>query len=134
MTKHHPPFRTPSTIPWWLGVAVMVVVIVLAITFCTPRARANPACGGHMLRMAQDHANKMAAQGPRCTYARLNHDGFFSRRGPAGARAENVACASSEAQAIAMWWKSPGHARNMRLGGCWAIARNGRYWVLEIGD
>jgi hypothetical protein len=45
---------------------------------------------------------------------------------------------ASEAQTLAQWRASPGHARNMRLPGCKAIARaqsrSGRtYWVMEIG-
>lgn len=83
--------------------------------------------------LAQEHAYDMARRNS------LDHAGFKHRRGPAGARAENVAvgCAD-EACARRMWMNSPHHRANMLLGGCQAVAsavgRNGRrYWVMEIG-
>ena len=57
-----------------------------------------------------------------------------------GARAENVAYGvKTKQQAIALWWGSSGHAANMRLPGCEAVAsavgHNGtRYWAMVIGN
>jgi uncharacterized protein YkwD len=86
-----------------------------------------------MQRLAQEHANDMAGRDS------LDHAGFASRA-KRGVRAENVAFGnSSKAMTIAQWWASPGHAANMRLAGCKAIAsavsRSGRrYWAMEIGQ
>jgi uncharacterized protein YkwD len=85
-----------------------------------------------MQALAQEHANDMARRD------RLDHAGFASRA-KRGARAENVAFGSAtEAETLAQWRGSPGHAKNMRLPGCKAVAsaqsRSGRiYWVMEIG-
>jgi hypothetical protein len=85
-----------------------------------------------MQQLAQEHANDMARR------ERMDHSGFHSRAAR-GARAENVAMGSkTEAEAMAQWQNSPGHAANMRLAGCKAVAhtvsRSGRhYWVMEIG-
>src|SRR5579862_5440785 len=83
--------------------------------------------------LAQQHANDMARRNS------LDHAGFMTRRGPAGAVAENVAMGcDTEACARRMWMQSPSHRANMMLGGCQAVATsvstNGRrYWVMEIG-
>jgi Cysteine-rich secretory protein family len=60
--------------------------------------------------LAQRHASSMAARGS------MDHSGFYSERGPRGARAENVAwgCAT-ESCAIRMWEASPATARTC----CW---------------
>jgi uncharacterized protein YkwD len=69
---------------------------------------------------------------------RLDHSGFRSRAKRYNLRAENVAYGcTTEACARAMWWKSPGHARNMMLPGYQEVAsakgRSGRtYWCMEI--
>ncbi len=83
--------------------------------------------------LAQQHANNMARRNS------LDHAGFMTHRGPAGAVAENVAvgCAT-EACARQMWMKSSRHRANMVIGGCQAVAsavsRSGRrYWAMEIG-
>lgn len=96
-------------------------------------------CQQRMHALAQEHADDMARRASgRCRLSNLDHDGFFSRRGPAGAIAENVACGyKTEAQTIAQWWRSPGHAANMRLPGCrgvaHAVSRSGVwYWSMEI--
>jgi uncharacterized protein YkwD len=56
--------------------------------------------------------------------------------------AENVAygCASEDC-VIRMWARSPGHRRNMLMGGVSSYglasaddARGRRYWVLELGN
>lgn len=112
--------------PWMMSAALLVAAL-------TP-AKAEPLTAGcgHMQSLAQEHANDMARRD------RLDHAGF-TKRAARGARAENVAFGhESEAQTLAQWRASPGHARNMRLPGCKAIARaqsrSGRtYWVMEIG-
>jgi hypothetical protein len=83
--------------------------------------------------LAQQHANDMARRNS------LDHAGFMTHRGPAGATAENVAvgCAD-EACARRMWMRSPPHRANMMRGGCHAVASavsasGSRYWVMEIG-
>lgn len=84
--------------------------------------------------MAQRHARSMAAR------QSMDHDGFYSERGPKGARAENVAwgCAT-ESCAMRMWENSSGHRANMLLSGVksygLASAAGGRtrYWCLVLG-
>ena len=83
--------------------------------------------------LAQRHAHDMARRNS------LDHAGFKSFRGPAGAVAENVAVGcETEACARRMWMQSAPHRANMMLGGCQAVASavsaNGRrYWAMEIG-
>jgi hypothetical protein len=83
--------------------------------------------------LAQQHAHDMARRNS------LDHAGFKSLRGPAGAVAENVAVGcDTEACARRMWMQSAPHRANMMLGGCQAVASavsaNGRrYWAMEIG-
>ena len=87
-----------------------------------------------MQTMAQRHANSMAARHS------LDHAGFFTERGPVGARAENVAwgCATASC-AINIWEGSAGHRANMPLSGIrnygMASATSGgrRYWCLDLG-
>jgi uncharacterized protein YkwD len=89
---------------------------------------------GAMQTMAQRHANSMAVRHS------MDHAGFYAERGPAGARAENVAwgCAT-ESCAISMWERSAGHRANMLLSGVRnygvASATSGgrRYWCLDLG-
>jgi uncharacterized protein YkwD len=109
----------------WMGVAA---ILICGLT----QANAKSDCQT-IQRLAQEHANDMARRDS------LDHAGFASRA-KRGARAENVAYGnSSKAMTIAQWWASAGHAANMRLPGCKAIAsavsRSGRhYWVMEIGQ
>ncbi len=85
-----------------------------------------------MQRLAQQHSNDMARR------ESMDHSGFYSRAAR-GAQAENVAMGSTtRAGAVAQWRGSPGHAANMRLPGCKAVAsavsRSGRrYWTMLIG-
>jgi uncharacterized protein YkwD len=87
-----------------------------------------------MQAMAQRHAKSMAARHS------MDHDGFYSERGPRGARAENVAwgCAS-ESCAIKIWEESSGHRANMLLadvksyGIASATGGGRRYWCMELG-
>ena len=86
-----------------------------------------------MQQLAQQHSNDMARR------ERMDHSGFHNRA-KRGARAENVAMGSStKAGAMAQWWTSPGHAANMMLPGCKAVAharsKSGRYyWTMLIGQ
>ena len=86
-----------------------------------------------MQRLAQQHSNDMARRNS------LDHAGFHSRA-MQGARAENVAMGNkTEAATMAQWRASPGHAANLRLPGCkavaYAVSGSGRYyWTMEIGD
>jgi uncharacterized protein YkwD len=70
----------------------------------------------------------------------VDHDGFYSDRGPMGALAENVAwgCAT-ESCAMRMWENSSGHRANMLLsdvknyGLASAAGGRTRYWCLVVG-
>ena len=72
----------------------------------------------------------------------LDHAGFMEQRGPAGARAENVAYGCAEtACVIRQWINSSGHRSNMlradvtKYGLASAVAPSGRrYWALEVGE
>src|SRR6187402_2324435 len=112
-------------LPW-------ILCITASLTVSTPTyTAAKPDCA-LMQQLAQEHANDMARR------EKKDHSGFHNRAAR-GARAENVAMGSkTEAEAMAQWRNSTGHAANMRLAGCKAIAhavsRSGRYyWVMEIG-
>jgi hypothetical protein len=106
-----------------LAVALLVGVSV--------EAHAKSDCA-LMKRLAQEHSNDMARR------ESLDHSGF-SARAVKGARAENVAMGSkTQAQTMAQWRASSGHAANMRLPGCKAVAhavsKSGQhYWTMEIG-
>jgi uncharacterized protein YkwD len=110
---------------WVLGFAALLVV-------GTPDGAESKTNCALMQRLAQQHSNDMARR------ERLDHAGFASRAAR-GARAENVAMGSkTKAGAMAQWWTSPGHAANMMLPGCKAVAharsRSGRYyWTMLIG-
>jgi uncharacterized protein YkwD len=86
--------------------------------------------------MAQAHAADMARRNA------LDHAGFMERRGPAGARAENVAFGCRDtACTIRIWIKSPRHRANMlrtdvtRYGLASAQSTSGkRYWALLVGE
>ena len=108
-----------------IRLAIILIVQLLAIV----EARASCAT---MQKLAQEHSNDMARRGS------MDHDGFTDRA-RRGARAENVAeGVKTRRAAIALWWASPGHAANMRLPGCKAVAHAvGRggvyYWTMVIG-
>ena len=112
-------------LPWILCAAMLLPLTTPA----DAKAKANCRL---MQRLAQQHSTDMARRDT------LDHAGF-SDRARQGARAENVAMGSSTRQgAISQWRGSPGHAANMRLPGCKAIAgavsRSGRrYWTMVIG-
>lgn len=108
-----------------LGLAALLLMLL------TP-ASADASCAT-MQALAQEHANDMARRGS------MDHNGFASRA-RRGARAENVAYGvKTKQQAIALWWSSSGHAANMRLPGCKAVASavghtGTRYWAMVIGN
>jgi hypothetical protein len=111
-------------------VRISLVVTVLALIAMT-HAQAKSDCA-LMQRLAQEHSNDMARRDS------MDHSGF-SERAAKGARAENVAAGNStKAATMAQWRASAGHAANMRLPGCKAVAhavsRSGQhYWTMEIG-
>ena len=90
----------------------------------------------NLTRLAAAHAADMARRNS------LDHDGFMERRGPAGARAENVAYGCSDVPCVTKQWvNSSGHRANMlrtevtAYGLASAVAPNGRrYWALELGE
>ena len=103
---------------------------MLALT--TPAdAKAKSDCA-LMQQLAQAHSNDMARR------ESMDHDNFDSRAAR-GARAENVAMGSKTKDGtMAQWRASPGHAANMLLPGCkavaYAVAKSGQYyWTMEIG-
>ena len=110
--------------------SILCAAMLLAAT-APADAKGKSNCG-LMQRLAQQHSNDMARR------ESLDHSGFHSRA-MRGARAENVAMGSTtRAGAMAQWRGSPGHAANMRLPGCKAVAsaasRSGRrYWTMLIG-
>jgi uncharacterized protein YkwD len=70
----------------------------------------------------------------------MDHDGFYSERGPKGARAENVAWGcDTESCAMRMRENSSGHRANMLLsdvksyGLASAAGGRTRYWCLVLG-
>src|SRR5262245_7910529 len=123
-----------------------LIVFVTFLCICPPaladslnsfrRAHGLPALhrSAGLQAMAQRHARSMAAR------QSMDHNGFYSERGPKGARAENVAwgCAT-EGCAMRMWENSSGHRANMLLSDVksygLASAADGRtrYWCLVLG-
>jgi uncharacterized protein YkwD len=85
---------------------------------------------GALQAMALSHARSMAARGT------MDHSGFYTERGRAGARAENVAAGcASESCAIALWAGSAGHRQNMLLADVhkFGLASSRGYWCLVLG-
>jgi uncharacterized protein YkwD len=110
----------------------MRLILAALLSMLLAPASAHGSCAT-MQALAQEHANDMARRGS------MDHDGFTSRA-RRGARAENVAYGvKTKQQAIALWWGSSGHAANMRLPGCKAVASavghdGKRYWAMVIGN
>jgi len=104
----------------------------LAICLLAADANAATSCAA-MKALALEHARDMARRNS------MDHDGFFERRVPRGAKAENVmAGVKTEREAMAAWRGSPPHAANLALPGCKAVAhacnKDGRcFWAMEIG-
>jgi len=112
-------------LPW-------ILCITTSLAVSAPTYAAAKSDCALMQQLALEHANDMDRR------EKMDHSGFHSRAAR-GARAENVAMGSkTEAEAMAQWQNSPGHAANMRLAGCKAVAhavsRSGRhYWAMVIG-
>lgn len=117
----------------------VVAAGIVAAAICWPRhARAESA-----MALAQECANSLATRNhlDHEGFGVKGHVGFCDGRGRCarGSRAENVGygCAT-ESCMIAMWWKSPGHAANMRLGPitvAGAVSKSGRhYWCGVVGE
>ena len=105
-----------------------LAIILIALMLGSLEAQASCAT---MQKLAQEHSNDMARRGS------MDHAGFMDRA-RRGARAENVAAGvKTRRAAIALWWASPGHAANMRLPGCKAVAHavghGVYYWTMIIG-
>jgi len=104
---------------------------ILVALITTEQVQAKSDCA-LMQRLAQQHSNDMARR------ESMDHSGF-SERAAQGARAENVAAGNKTKTAtMAQWRASPGHAANMRLPGCkavaYAVSKSGQYyWTMEIG-
>ena len=89
---------------------------------------------GALQAMAQRHARSMAGR------RSMDHADFYSQRGRAGARAENVAAGcANESCAMELWTHSSGHRANMLLADvrAYGLASAGsggtRYWCLVLG-
>jgi uncharacterized protein YkwD len=89
---------------------------------------------GPLQAMAQRHARSMAAR------RSMDHADFYTERGRAGARAENVAAGcASESCVMSLWAESSGHRANMLLsdvrnyGLASATSGGTRYWCLVLG-
>jgi uncharacterized protein YkwD len=124
---------------------ILIVLAVLAAC-CSPtladtlnsfrHAHGLPALrhSGPLQAMAQRHARNMAARHS------MDHADFYTERGRAGARAENVAAGcAGESCVMKMWAESSGHRENMLLSdvrsyGLASAASGGtRYWCLVLG-
>jgi uncharacterized protein YkwD len=90
----------------------------------------------NLTALASEHAGDMAKRNS------LDHDGFMTRRGPRGARAENVAYGCKDTPCVIQQWvNSSGHRKNMliptltKYGLASATSTSGRkYWALELGE
>lgn len=129
-----------------LAVRRFLISFATLIACCTPmladtlnsfrQAHGLPALhrSGALQAMASRHARSMAAR------QSMDHAGFYSERGAAGARAENGALGcTTESCAIRMWEGSAGHRANMLLsdvrsyGLASAAGGRKRYWCLVLG-
>ena len=114
--------------PW--ARAVVIVAIIWALLAWS--AQAQGSCSA-MRAYAQASANAMAQRN-----AMGDHDYFHARPHVGG---ENIGYGyKTEAAMVAAWWRSSGHAANMRLHyPCKVIAharsRSGRlFWAMEVGQ
>jgi uncharacterized protein YkwD len=90
----------------------------------------------NLTALASEHSADMARRDS------LDHDGFMTRRGPRGARAENVAYGCKDSPCVIQQWvNSSGHRKNMlipgltRYGLASATSSSGRkYWTLLLGE
>jgi len=114
-----------------MRVVQLSLTSILVALAATTQAQAKSDCA-LMQRLAQQHSNDMARR------ESMDHSGF-SERAAQGARAENVAAGNkTKGATMAQWRGSAGHAANMRLPGCkavaYAVSKSGQYyWTMEIG-
>jgi len=129
------------------SLALMLVVAGCADTFATTEeattlngfraahGRSELRSDSNLAALALGHAQDMARR------EQMDHSGFMTQRGPAGARAENVAYGCDDSPCvIRQWVNSSGHRANMLLpdigsyGLASAVSKTGRrYWALELG-
>lgn len=121
-----------------VAIAVSLAVPAQAMDLNTYRAKNGRAAlryDAAMAGLAYFHANDLARRGA------LDHAGFKTQRGPAGATAENVSYGcGDEACAILQWARSGPHRAAMlrrdvsTYGIGSAVSASGkRYWVMELG-
>jgi uncharacterized protein YkwD len=104
--------------------------------FRAAHGRATLRTDSNLESLARGHAENMARR------EAMDHSGFMTQRGPAGARAENVAYGCNDSPCvIRQWVNSSGHRANMLLpdigsyGLASAVSKTGRrYWALELGQ
>ena len=116
-------------------IKAVITGVTLAIMLSMVASRANASCT-QMQQLAREHSDDMARRhnGHCRSKSDLDHDGFTVRAG-SGARAENVACASSASAAKALWLRSKeGHRENMMLPyRCKPVVCVGKFCTMEIG-
>ncbi len=86
--------------------------------------------------LAAEHSGDMARRDS------LDHDNFMTKRGPKGARAENVAYGCKDSPCVIQQWvRSSGHRKNMLIPGITkyglasATSKSGKkYWTLLVGE
>ena len=113
------------------GILIVALILIAAVLMWPGSSVGAERCAA-MRAYAQASANQMARRD-----AMGNHDYFRARPHEGG---ENIGWGyKTEAAMVAAWWRSPGHAANMRLGyPCKVIAsarsRSGKlYWAMEVG-
>ena len=133
------PIKGPPFVSRWLLGIIGAAMIAGGLAVLFPaKAHAESA-----MALARECADSLARRN------HLDHEGFgvkghigFCRgrgRCARGSRAENVGYGyKTEAAMIAAWWRSPGHAANMRLGPitvAGAVSSSGRqYWCGVVGE
>jgi uncharacterized protein YkwD len=136
MTRREWDGRTLRPAPRFISRFVLGIIILAGVLIVATRVHAENAQS-----LARECVESLARRD------HLDHKGFdvdrhhhcIGGRCLRGSRAENVGygCATEACQ-IARWWKSPGHAANMRLGPITvadAVSRSGRhYWCGVVGE
>jgi hypothetical protein len=128
--------------PLWPDL-LLVAVPAAIVLFMLILWLASEAHAESQQSLAQECADSLARRD------HLDHEGFGVKghigycdghgRCARGSRAENVGYGyKTKAAMIAAWWKSPGHAANMRLGPITvadAVSKSGRhYWCGVVGE
>jgi len=94
------------------------------------------ASDANLTSLAAEHSGDMARRDS------LDHDNFMTKRGPRGARAENVAYGCKDTPCVIQQWvNSSGHRKNMlipsvtKYGLASATSKSGKkYWTLLVGE